>query len=59
MILWGGQDVLKSYIDLIRKLKSGEPDAQAMWMTEDFFREMRKDLGLSSRKLSKGTFVHL
>ena len=59
MILWGGQDVLKTYIDWMSKLKSGEPDARAMWMTEDFFRSIRKDLGHSSSKLPKGTFIHL
>lgn len=59
MIVWGGQDVLKSYIDWMARLKSGEPDAKAMWMTEDFFRAIRKDLGHSSRKLPKGAFIHL
>ena len=59
MILWGGQDVLRKYIDWIRKLRTGEPDAKAMWMAEDFFRAMRKDLGQSSWKLTKGTFVNL
>jgi len=59
MILWGGQDVLKTYIDWMSKLKSGEPDAKAMWMTEDFFRAIRRDLGHSSSKLPKGAFIHL
>jgi hypothetical protein len=55
----GGQDVLRTYIDWIRKLKLGEADAKSMWMTEAFFRAMRKDLGTHSWKLTKGTFIHL
>jgi len=59
MILWGGQDVLKAYIGWMAKLKSGKPDVQSMWMTEDFFRSIRKDLGHSSSKLPKRSFIHL
>ena len=59
MIVWGGEDVLKSYIDWMTRLKSGEPDARAMWMTEDFFRAIRKDLGQPSKNLPKGAFIHL
>jgi hypothetical protein len=59
IILWGGQDVLKAYIEWIRRLKSTEPDAKSMWLAEDFFRAMRKDIGHSCWKLTKGTFVHL
>jgi len=59
MIVWGGEDVLKSYIDWMARLKAGEPDARAMWMTEDFFRAIRKDLGQSSKNLPKGSFIHL
>ena len=59
MILWGGQEVLKKYVEWMDKLKSGEADAQAMWLTEDFFRAIRKDLGHSSLHLPKGTFIYL
>jgi len=59
MILWGGQDVLRSYIDWMDRLKAGHQDAKTMWMTEDFFRAIRKDLGHSSWKLTKGSFLHL
>ena len=59
MILWGGQEVLKKYVEWMGKLKSGEPDAKTMWLTEDFFRAIRKDLGHSSSQLPKGTFTHL
>jgi len=59
MILWGGQDVLSKYVSWMGKLKQGEPDAQTMFMTEEFFLEIRKDLGHRNNKLTKGTFVHL
>jgi hypothetical protein len=59
MILWGGQNVLRRYIDWLRKLRSGELDAKTMWITEDLFRAIRKDIGHSSWKLTRGTFVHL
>lgn len=59
MILWGGQDVLRCYIDWMDRLKSGHQDAKTMWMTEDFFRAIRKDLGHSSWRLTKGSFLHL
>jgi len=59
MILWGGQDVLSKYVSWMGHLKKGEPDAETMFMTEEFFREIRKDLGHKNNKLEKGTFIHL
>ncbi len=59
MILWGGQDVLSKYIAWMGHLKKGLPDAKTMFMMEEFFLEIRKDLGHKNNKLVKGTFVHL
>lgn len=59
MILWGGQDVLSKYISWIGHLKKGNPDAKSMFMMEEFFLEIRKDLGHKNNKLVKGTFIHL
>ena len=59
MILWGGQGVLAKYIQWMGHLKKGEPDAQTMFMTEEFFREIRKDLGHKDSRLPKGAFIHL
>lgn len=59
MILWGGQDVLSKYIVWMTHLKSGVPDARTMFLMEDFFLEIRKDLGHKNNKLARGTFVHL
>lgn len=35
------------------------PDARTMFLMEDFFLEIHKDLGHKNNKLTKGTFVHL
>lgn len=59
MILWGGQDVLSKYISWMGHLKKGNPDAKTMFMMEEFFLEIRKDLGHKNTKLTKGTFVRL
>jgi len=59
MILWGGQDVLSQYLKWMTHLKTNEPDAKTMYITEDFFREIRKDLGHKSNKLDKGSFIYL
>lgn len=59
MILWGGQDVLSKYISWMGHLKKGIPDAKTMFMMEEFFLEIRKDLGHKNSKLVKGTFIHL
>lgn len=37
ILLWGGDTVLAAYIVLVRSLRSGNPDAGAMFLTEDFF----------------------
>ena len=58
MILWGGADVLASYLKWKIHLGKGEPNAQSMFLTEEFFKSIRKDLGLSNRGLEKGIFVH-
>ena len=54
MILLGGQGVLAKYIAWVGHLKKGEPDAQTMFMTEEFFREIRKDLGHRTISYLKG-----
>lgn len=59
MILWGGQEVLSKYITWMGHLRKGIPDAKSMFMMEDFFFEIRKDLGHKNNKLEQGTFIHL
>ena len=59
MILWGGQDVLIKYIKWMDHLKKGHSDAKSMFLMEDFFLSIRKDLGHRNNKLVKGTFISL
>jgi hypothetical protein len=58
IVLWGGQDVVRTSIDWLRNLKAGYVDAGSMLRTADFLRAMRADLGQSNWKLSKGAFIH-
>ena len=59
MVLWGGQDVLVKYLKWMTHLKKGNPDANSIFLMEDFFREIRTDIGHKNNKLEKGTFAHL
>ena len=59
VILWGGQDVLVSYLKWMQHLKKGNPDADSIFFMEELFKEIRKDLGHKSSRLGKGTFAHL
>jgi len=58
MIIWGGSPVLSAYIKWNQHLKKGTPDAQTIFLMDDFFRAMRKDVGLSNSGLEKGVFTH-
>ncbi len=58
MILWGGQGVVSAYGRWISHLKKGEPDAQSVYLMDEFFRAICKDLGHSNALLGKGAFVH-
>lgn len=57
IILWGGQDVLLKYVQWTDHLKLGVPDARTMFLMEEFFLAIRKDLGHQNSKLAKGTFI--
>lgn len=61
MILWGGQDVLLKYIAWMGHLNksAGNPDARTMFMMDEFFIAIRKDLGHKNIKLVKGTFIRM
>ena len=60
-ILWGGAKVLASYLKWIAHLKrnGATPDAQSMFLMDEFFRALRLDLGLSNRGLERGAFIRL
>ena len=59
ILLWGGPNVLRSYIEWKNHLGKHEPDAKSVFLMENFFRALRKDLGLSNKGLSEGIFSHL
>ena len=50
---------MRKYILWMSHLKKNVPDVEAMFLMEDFFLEIRKDLGHKNSKLSKGTFITL
>lgn len=43
----------------MNNLKQQKPDAESMFLMHDFFSELRKDLGLSSKGLERGAFIRL
>lgn len=57
IILWGGADVVTKYSQWMEYLKEGHADAKTMYMTEDFFLSIRRDLGHSNANIPKGTFI--
>jgi hypothetical protein len=59
LVLWGGNDVLRTYFIWINRLKSQHPDAQTVFLMDDFFRALRADIGQSSRRLKRGAFANL
>lgn len=59
LIVWGGAPVLKSFIEWKNFMSSNEPCAKTVYLMDEFFRTMRKDIGLSNRRLDKGFFAHV
>jgi hypothetical protein len=57
--LWGGANVLNSFLTWRVHLGLGKPDAKTMFLMEDFFRALRKDIGLSNRGLNRGSFIRM
>jgi len=58
MIVWGGAPVMSAYIKWNKNLKKNEPDAASVFLMDEFFRAMRKDIGLTNSGLEKGVFSH-
>ncbi len=59
MVVWGGSNVLLTYIKWITHLSNTEPDAETMFFMGDFLLAMRKDLGLSNKGIDRKTFAYL
>ncbi len=59
MLLKAGSKVLKSYFEWMTKVKTNPDSAETFFAMDNFFRELRKDVGQSSSGLEKGAFTHL
>ncbi|MPQ75883.1 hypothetical protein [Hydrogenovibrio sp. JE_KL2] len=59
LVVWGGPGVLKSFIEWKEFMAFSEPCAKTVFLMGDFFKEMRKDIGLSNKGLDSGLFSHL
>lgn len=59
VIVWGGSEVLRSYIKWMSHLRSNEPNAESMFLMGDFVLAVRKDLGLSNKGIDRKTFASL
>lgn len=58
LVLWGGSNVLSAYFKWMQRLKS-TPDAQTIFLMDEFFRTLRADIGQNSKGLEKGAFANL
>lgn len=58
IILWASPTVLQAFIDWKSHMTRHQPNAKTFFLMEDLFKAMRKDIGLSNKKLSKGTFSY-
>jgi len=59
LVVWGGAPVLSAFVKWKIYLASHEPDANTVFLMDEFFRAMRNDIGLSNGGLEKGFFSHL
>ncbi|MFB9151096.1 hypothetical protein [Roseovarius ramblicola] len=59
LVLWGGNNVLRAYFAWMSNLKQAKPDVQTIFLMDDFFRALRRDIGQSSFGIKKGEFSHL
>lgn len=58
LVLWGGSNVLAAYFKWMNRLKA-IPDAQTVFLMDEFFRALRADIGQNSHGLAKGVFANL
>jgi hypothetical protein len=59
LVLKAGPKVLAAYFEWKTKLKTKPESAQNIFAMDKFFRELRSDVGQSSRGLEKGAFTHV
>lgn len=59
LLLWSGPEVIAAFMAWKDHLSLGRPDAQSVFLTEDFLAAIRKDLRHSNSGLQKGFFARL
>lgn len=59
IVLRGSPGVLKAYFNWKNHVTKEVPDADSLFLMDEFFRELRADVGQSSRGLRKGAFSNL
>jgi hypothetical protein len=59
LVLWGGNNVLRAYFAWMSHLKNTKPNVQTIFLMDDFFRALRRDIGQTSFGIRKGEFSHL
>lgn len=59
LILWGGPEVIQSFLRWKTHLSKAEPDAESIFLTEGFLLSLRKDLGHQNTGIPRGFFAHL
>jgi len=59
LVLWGGSNVLSTYFKWMGRLKSTTPNAQTIFLMDEFFRALRSDIGQNSAGLERGAFANL
>ncbi|WP_336949599.1 hypothetical protein [Acinetobacter junii] len=58
IIMWASPNVIKAFVDWKIHLAKSPPNAQTLFLMENLFKAMRKDIGLSNKNLDKGAFSH-
>jgi len=59
LVLWSGPEVIEAFGKWKEHLAKGTPDAQSLFLTEEFLLAIRKDLRHPGRGLQRGFFAKL
>jgi hypothetical protein len=59
LILWSGPDAIASFAKWRQHMARGVPDAETIFLTEEFLLALRDDLRHNNRGISKGFFAQL
>jgi hypothetical protein len=59
LVLWSGPEVIAAFVKWKDHLAKGRPDAQTLFLTEQFLLAIRNDLRHPSKGLQKGFFARL